>query len=368
MVNIAAGTVLCEKYEIIRQIGTGGSGSVYEARHRALNKRVAVKILFGAAAQVLARREALAGAIRSRNVVEINDVEVDGTLKVPLIVMEFLEGANLGSVVESRRRLEADETVTVLRGILSGVGRAHERGIVHGDLKPANVFCTETPNDERIVILDFGIASLWDSGTPSLTHTIGGTPLWMDPDALAGNVRTRSSDFWAIGLLAYYMLVGESYWASTSSSADLTSAILRGPRERPSVKALEGHHLSLPAWLDEFFLESVRQDGRSVGSAEELERLLPELPHRVPASAQRIQKEIEIKGVSGSVTPYVFQLAADRVQRLVAVDRDWLAALPSLTKTVLVAAGALPALLGLLAGFYQDVRKLLDRFAGKAAT
>jgi len=72
--------------------------------------------------------------------------------------------------------------------------------------------------------------------------------------------------------------------------------------------------------------------------------------------------------VSGSVTPYVFQLAADRVQRLVAVDRDWLAALPSLTKTVLVAAGALPALLGLLAGFYQDVRKLLDRFAGKAAT
>ena len=233
MVNIAAGTVLCEKYEIIRQIGTGGSGSVYEARHRALNKRVAVKILFGAAAQVLARREALAGAIRSRNVVEINDVEVDGTLKVPLIVMEFLEGANLGSVVESRRRLEADETVTVLRGILSGVGRAHERGIVHGDLKPANVFCTETPNDERIVILDFGIASLWDSGTPSLTHTIGGTPLWMDPDALAGNVRTRSSDFWAIGLLAYYMLVGESYWASTSSSADLTSAILRGPRERP---------------------------------------------------------------------------------------------------------------------------------------
>jgi serine/threonine-protein kinase len=279
--SLGPGAVVCGKYEVVRAIGRGASGSVFEARNLLIGKSVAIKVLPRQGGTMAARREALGASIRSPYVIDIYDILEDTDRDLLVIVMELLEGATLQRLADVGKRFDEDEIVTVLSQVLSGIARAHERGIVHGDLKPANVFAVHRTDDERIVLLDFGIASLQASVSADLSGIIGGTPLWMNPEAFEGGIRTWRADTWAIGLLAFWMTTGRSYWESKSATG-LVVEILRGPTLAPSRLA------DVPHWLDAFFAATVTTDDHERRAASALVSMLPQTSQvRVPRMGVR---------------------------------------------------------------------------------
>ncbi len=161
------GTQIDEKYEIIRQLGEGGMGAVYEARHLGTARRVAVKVISSSLAkgpEVVARfqREARAsGSIDSQHVVQVLDTGIDPATSNPYMVMEYMAGEDLHQLIERLGVLSPDLALRMVAQACQGLGRAHEIGILHRDIKSANLFLAHREGSERVVkILDFGIAKI----------------------------------------------------------------------------------------------------------------------------------------------------------------------------------------------------------------
>lgn len=215
---IAPGSVLSSKYKLLRLLGEGGMGAVYEAEHLVLGTRVAVKILH----PDLARREGLmdrflqeamvAARIRSENVVHVMDVErtPDG---VAFMVMELLQGESLADTLGRVRRLEEPAACEYARQILSALEAAHALGVVHRDLKPENVFVTFVGERPVLKLIDFGIAKLkrTEAGAKNLTvaGVLMGTAEYMAPEqAYSADAVDARADVYAVGVMLYEMLAG----------------------------------------------------------------------------------------------------------------------------------------------------------------
>ncbi|WP_438033527.1 serine/threonine-protein kinase [Sorangium sp. So ce204] len=208
-----------QKYEIVRTIGRGGMGTVYEAVNTAIGKRVAMKFVDGDLAQnkdAVARfhREAqAASAVESAHIVEIFDAGfADDT---PFLVMELLRGEDLGHRIRRCGRLDLGEALHLTAQLLRGLHRAHEAGIVHRDLKPDNVFLVDRDDDPNFAkILDFGISKMRRAdGAPAHTltrqGTVLGTPFYMSPEqAQAMPDVDGRTDLWAVGAILYECLTG----------------------------------------------------------------------------------------------------------------------------------------------------------------
>jgi serine/threonine-protein kinase len=217
-----------DKYEIVRVIGRGGMGTVYEALNTTIGKRVAMKFVDAQTAQSkesIARfqREAeAASAVESAHIVEIFDSGVadDG---IPYIVMELLRGEDLGHRIKRCGRLEIGEAVHVVAQILRGLHRAHEAGIVHRDLKPDNIFLVDRDDDQSFAkILDFGISKVQRQGgvpvhTLTRQGTVLGTPFYMSPEqAQALPDIDGRTDLWSVGAILYECLTGRPPYTGTS--------------------------------------------------------------------------------------------------------------------------------------------------------
>ena len=214
---VAPGDVLAGKYRVERVLGVGGMGVVVSALHLELGDRVAMKFLLPecsknpeAAARFL--REARAAArIKSDYVARVIDV---GRLEsgAPYMVMEYLDGCDLGAHVE-QGRLPVEEAVDYVIQACHAMAEAHALGIVHRDLKPANLFLTQRSDGSRVVkVLDFGISkSQQELGDASLTKTstMMGSPYYMSPEQMrsARDVDHRT-DIWALGVVLYQLLAG----------------------------------------------------------------------------------------------------------------------------------------------------------------
>jgi eukaryotic-like serine/threonine-protein kinase len=238
---IEPGTLLLQKYRVEEALGRGGMGVVFAARHLALDERVALKVLTGAVGaqpEALARlqREAkILARVRNEHVVRVIDLGQldDGS---PFLVMELLDGRDLGSLLEERGRLEVTVAVDYVLQALVALAAAHSSGVVHRDLKPENLFCTKTADGgELIKVLDFGISRMEPLGasyspTP-MTHpsSLLGTPLYMSPEQLRdpASVDARS-DLWAIGVVLFELLTGLSPFMGTSL-ADIALKITTEP-------------------------------------------------------------------------------------------------------------------------------------------
>jgi len=220
--EVAEGHVLAGKYRVERVLGRGGMGVVVAAHHIHLDERVAIKFLLPEAAgnaEALARfaREARAAVkIKSEHVARVSDV---GTLAggEPYMVMEYLEGGDLGDWLQKHRRLSMEQATEFLLQACEAIAEAHSLGIVHRDLKPANLFVIRTPSGALSVkVLDFGISKVtrWGGSAPdaSMTKTsaLMGSPLYMSPEQLQSpkDVDARS-DIWALGVILYELLKGE---------------------------------------------------------------------------------------------------------------------------------------------------------------
>ncbi|WP_437926407.1 serine/threonine-protein kinase [Sorangium sp. So ce291] len=207
------------KYEIVRAIGRGGMGMVYEAVNTTIGKRVAMKFVDADLAQnkdAVARfhREAqAASAVESAHIVEIFDSGFAD--EVPFLVMELLRGEDLGHRIRRCGRLDLGEALHVTAQILRGLHRAHEAGIVHRDLKPDNIFLVDRDDDPNFAkILDFGISKVRRAdGAPAHTltreGTVLGTPFYMSPEQAQAlpDVDGRT-DLWAVGAILYECLTG----------------------------------------------------------------------------------------------------------------------------------------------------------------
>jgi serine/threonine-protein kinase len=216
-VTISEGSVLAGKYRIVRLLGEGGMGTVFEGRHLELDQPVAIKVLrreLAADPEAVTRfsREArAASSLRSPHVAKIFDV---GRLddERPYIVMEYLDGSDLGAVLEKRGSLPLREALQLVLEACEGVAEAHERGIIHRDLKPANLFVAREGGRTTVKVFDFGISHVETAEEVRVTKTQSafGTPLYMSPEAVrSAKLTSARTDVWALGVILYELVAGK---------------------------------------------------------------------------------------------------------------------------------------------------------------
>jgi hypothetical protein len=213
------GDLINGKYRLIRLIGDGGMGSVFEARHEYLGTVVALKFLHSELASrqgLVARflREArLSASIQSDHIARVTDVD-QGSDGAAYLVMELLEGESLRTLLERETRLAPQVALDYTMQILDGLEAAHAIGVVHRDLKPDNVFIVNTKKGPLIKLLDFGIAKLRSSkelqGSLTRPGVMMGTPEYMAPEqAYAADSVDVRADVYSVGAMLYEMLAGQ---------------------------------------------------------------------------------------------------------------------------------------------------------------
>jgi serine/threonine protein kinase len=222
------GDTIAGKYAIVRVIGEGGMGIVYEANHLRLRRRVALKMLLphllATSSDTVARfeREARAAAqLRDRHVTKVLDVDTTAE-GLPYLVMEYLEGHDLEAELGARGPLPIGEAVSYMLQVCAAMTEAHDAGIVHRDLKPSNLFLCPDRDGWIVKVLDFGISKMADEGEARLTGTQAsvGTPLYMSPEQVrsARNVDART-DIWALGVILYELLAGRTPFEGSTTAA-----------------------------------------------------------------------------------------------------------------------------------------------------
>jgi len=218
-------------YQIIEELGRGGMAVVYRAYQPSLNRYVAIKVLppqlsFDQQFVDRFQREARAAAnLRHPNIVVIHDVaHHDDTY---YIVMEYLEGRTLKELVEQTGPLPPQRAAHIVEQVAAALDYAHQRGFVHRDVKPANIFVSE---GDRVTLTDFGIAKA-ASETEHLTRTgtLMGTPEYMSPEQAEGGSVDHRTDLYALGVVLYQMLVGRVPFRGTTPHAVLHDVIYEAP-------------------------------------------------------------------------------------------------------------------------------------------
>ncbi|WP_438038204.1 serine/threonine-protein kinase [Sorangium sp. So ce128] len=264
-VILAEGTVFARRYRVERLIAAGAMGAVHEVIHLETERRRALKVMHAhlfQSEQMRARfkQEArIAAKVESEHIVDVFDAGVDEATGMPFLVMELLRGEELGERIKRAGRLPPAEAVTYLYQTALALDRTHAASIVHRDLKPANLFLSQREDGSvRVKILDFGIAKLVAEGaTAAGTTSSLGTPLYMPPEQFHGRARlTGAADVFALGMMAYTLLVGTSYWDPEASSVDGVFAFAMiavfGPQE-PPVQRARSMGVTLPPAFDTWF-------------------------------------------------------------------------------------------------------------------
>ena len=241
------GQLIDEKYRIVRLVGEGGMGAVYEAEHAFLERLVAIKVLAPGMAEspeAIRRfyQEAKAAAkIGHENICEVTDVgQTQGGM--PYIVMQLLHGKSLAAEIAAKGPLRIGRAVDVATQALAALSAAHAAGIVHRDMKPDNLFLTRVAGrDDFVKVLDFGISkvrSAAGSGGIGLTKTgtVLGTPAYMSPEQARGETEVDGrADVWAMGVVTYEMLVGAPPFEGTNYNQviyNVVCASIPPPRSR----------------------------------------------------------------------------------------------------------------------------------------
>jgi len=217
------------KYRVVRLIGEGGMGRVYEALDPMINRRVAIKtisqnVLDSPEARGRFVREAqAAGQLSHPNLITIHDIAEDNG--VPFIVMEYLEGEELTSII-AKGRLALDVKLRLMIDVCKGLAYAHAKGLVHRDIKPANIFVTK---QQQVKILDFGLARGLVSDLTQ-TGNVVGTPSYMAPEQVRGEPIDQRADIFSAGVVLYEFLSGRKPFKGDSVAALVYQVLQHEPQ------------------------------------------------------------------------------------------------------------------------------------------
>jgi eukaryotic-like serine/threonine-protein kinase len=220
------GTVLGGRYRLVELLGQGGMATIYRARDSEINRDVAVKVLrpeYGADPDFVARfrQEAQsAGALNHPNVVSVFDFGTDPA--GPYIVMEVVDGEDLGSIVRRSGALPPRQAARLTAQIARAIGAAHAVGLVHRDIKPSNVLVTR---DGRVKVTDFGIARALSESALTLPGTTLGSVHYFAPEQARGEPATPASDIYSLGIVLYELLTGRRPWEGDSAAAIATARL-----------------------------------------------------------------------------------------------------------------------------------------------
>jgi serine/threonine-protein kinase len=278
MREIEAGTVVDGRYSILSRLGSGGMADVYCAQDLQLGRKVALKLLYRRFAedeQFVERfkREASAAAgLQHPNVVGVYDRgEFDGTY---YIAMEYLEGRSLKQVVQDEGPLQPERAIGLVVQILHAARFAHQRGVIHRDIKPHNVIVDD---EGRVKVTDFGIAR---AGASDMTETgsIMGTAQYLSPEQAQGHAVSAQSDLYAIGIVLYELLAGRVPFDGDSP----VTIALKQVSELPVPPS--AYNAAVPPELDALVLHALEKDpARRFGDAAEMSVALEELRARLVA-------------------------------------------------------------------------------------
>jgi len=207
------------RYDVVEELGRGAMGVVYKASDPTIGRLVAIKVLSleasaGAgvpgAREIFMREARAAGRLSHPGIVTIHDALEDPESRSNYIVMEFIPGRTLESILLAGPALETDRALDIIRQIAEALDYAHHNQIIHRDLKPANILLTD---DGRVKITDFGIAKIVAREGAARTVAIMGTPAYMSPEQVTGGEIDARSDLFSMGILLYLMLVGQRPFA-----------------------------------------------------------------------------------------------------------------------------------------------------------
>ncbi len=240
------------KYEILATLGRGGMGVVYKARDPHIDRIVAIKtILVGeevseddSLADRLTMEARSAGRLHHPNIVTVFDFGTEGEMSY--IVMEYVEGINLAKLIDERRPLPLDTKINLLIQIANGLAYAHERSVIHRDMKPSNI-CIASPGTAKI--LDFGLAR-FDSTRLTKTGYMAGTIAYMSPERLSGATGIKD-DIFALGAIAYELLTYQRAFPGGTPPEVISKIIAPEPPRAPSTIA------DLPEALDPVVLKAL---------------------------------------------------------------------------------------------------------------
>ena len=223
------GSVLGQRYEILKLLGQGGMGAVYKARDREVGQLVALKVIrpdLASNSEIIARFKQeliLARQVTHKNVIRIYDLaEVEG---VKFITMEYVEGEDLRSVIHEKSKLPREEVVEIMRQVCSALEAAHGVGVIHRDLKPQNIMRDKAG---RVLVMDFGLARTLEGTGMTETGVMVGTLEYMSPEQALGRTLDPRSDIFALGLIFYELLTGKRPFVADSALASL----IKRTRER----------------------------------------------------------------------------------------------------------------------------------------
>ncbi len=286
---LAAGQGFGTRYHIIRALGAGGMGVVYQAWDSELGVAVALKVIRpevlldpGSAGEVerrFKRELVLARQVTHKHVVRIHDLgELNG---IKYLTMPFIEGENLADGLKRDGKIPVPRTIAIAKQIASGLAAAHEVGVVHRDLKPENIMIAA---DGGALIMDFGISrSISGTGTATALGAVMGTLEYMAPEQAQGQAVDHRADIYSFGLVLYDMLTGRQRIARRENAmSEMMSRMQHAP---PSVRTFDSH---IPDTLDRIIGKCLQSDPKSryATTAElvaDLEALAPDGHRLVPA-------------------------------------------------------------------------------------
>jgi serine/threonine-protein kinase len=296
--------MIASRYRPIRLIATGGMGAVYEVEHARTGEHLALKVLLsnvGSSVEAIERfkREARASArIKSEHVVRVTDADVAPELDgAPFLVMELLEGMDLERAAAPSP--PAPKIVIAwLRQVAQAIDKAHRLGIVHRDLKPENLFLATVESGRSIVkVLDFGIAKMIEEETGVTgSGQLLGTPRYMAPEQASPNAKiTSAADRCALGLVAYRLLVGESYYQG--GAMVILGQILHDELQPPSQRVSRFGRA-----FDDWFMTACHRDPkqRFASASEQIEALA---------------EALGLPGIEGEVFPVAIEAASSSPSR-----------------------------------------------------
>ncbi|HLT36408.1 MAG TPA: serine/threonine-protein kinase [Enhygromyxa sp.] len=255
-----AHALLDHRYQLLRQIGHGGMGEVWEARQVQLGRAVAIKFLTHDEGGPRFKREAQAiVSIRHSGVVEVLDFG-ETERGVPYFAMELLEGETLAARVRRQGPLSWALVRNIALEVSDALAHAHAAGVIHRDLKPSNVIVLDSPppRGSSTKLIDFGIAKLLDADKPRLTKTgyIQGTPAYMSPEQVLGEPVDARSDVYGLGCLLYFLLAGQKPFAGKKGAAALKAQIY----ELPPRFAELSPELSIPAEIEAVVFRAITKE------------------------------------------------------------------------------------------------------------